>query len=79
METVVEVDGRAGLLEHLRKLLAPYPTAPPVTDATVRVKAYCYDPRIEWHTYMVILQDYGPIGYTDGPSWGQGEGRPKAP
>lgn len=26
-----------------------------------------YDERIGWHTYIVSLEDYGVLGFTDGP------------
>lgn len=68
MATVVELDDRAALLEHMRLLLAPWPTAPPVTDETVEIHSYYgIDGRNGWDTYIVILKDYGPFGFTDSP------------
>lgn len=68
MSTVVEVADRAALLDHMRKLLQPYPSAPPVTDETVRIESYYgVDKRNGWDTHIVILKDYGPFGYTDSP------------
>lgn len=67
MKTVVEVADRAALLAHLTELLEPYPSAPPVTADTVHVTRHCYDDRIEWDTYIVTLDYYGVLGYTDAP------------
>ncbi len=67
MQTVVEVADHAALLEHIAKLLQPYPTAPPVTADTVHIKPYCYDERIEWDNHIVTLDGYGVLGFTDGP------------
>jgi len=69
MATVVEVADRAALLEHMRKLLQSYPSAPPVTDETVDIVSYYgIDQRNGWDTYIVILKDYGPFGFTDSPA-----------
>lgn len=66
MATYVDLADRAALLDHMRKLLAPYPTAPPVTEETVEIKPYYgIDKRNGWDTHIVILKDYGPFGFTD--------------
>ena len=65
-ETVVELADRPALLAHLRKLLKPWPSAPPVQEDTVRVEPLGYRRPTEW-SCLVVLADYGPIGYTDGP------------
>lgn len=67
METVVELADRTALIAHCRALLAPWPTAPEVTEQTLKVSAYGYDPRIQWDTHLVFLEGYGVMGYTDSP------------
>lgn len=67
MTTVVEVANRAALLEHLRRLLSPYPRSPPITDETVHVTRYGWDDRIGWDVHIVTLDGYGVLGFTDGP------------
>jgi hypothetical protein len=60
LATLVELanDGDA-LLDHLRKLAAPWPTFPPVTPETVRLVPYVAGVR------LVTLDDYGVVGYLD--------------
>jgi hypothetical protein len=67
MKTVVEVADHTALLEHIRALAAPWPTFPPVSADTVHIERHCYDERIEWDNYIVTLDGYGVLGYTDGP------------
>lgn len=28
-------------------------------------KYYCYDDRIDWDTFLLIVKDFGPLGWTD--------------
>jgi hypothetical protein len=68
LETTVMLDDRAALLAHLARLLADYPTAAPlVSEKTVHVKHLIYDNRCDWDTYIVTVDDYGVMGFTDGP------------
>lgn len=67
METVVELADHQALLEHLRKLLEPWPSAPPVTEKTLFIKPHCFDQRNQWDTHIVFLAGYGVVGMTDGP------------
>lgn len=71
MTTVVEVDGFDGLLAHIRKLAEPWPTFPPVSVETVTVTQFIpgdsIDPRTGWDTHIVTLNDYGVLGFTNGP------------
>jgi hypothetical protein len=67
MQTVVEVADHAALLAHIRKLAELWPTFPPVNEKTVQIKPYGYDARIGWHTHIVTLDNYGVLGFTDGP------------
>ncbi len=71
-ETIVELPrDRGALIEHLKALLAPWPSAPPVTRETVVVEPYypeTADNRPEFFLdYLVSLKDYGVMGYTDSP------------
>lgn len=67
METVVEFDGRHELLEHLRHELAPWPTAPAVTESTVHIRPYGDDKRIGWEdVHIVTLDGYGVMGFCEG-------------
>jgi hypothetical protein len=67
METVAELPPtRPALVGYLQNLLKTWPTAPPVTLETVRVEPYAYDPRNNWGcTYIVTLDGYGVLGFTD--------------
>ena len=33
----------------------------------IKLKAYCYDERIKWDTYLVYIGGVGVLGFTDGP------------
>lgn len=65
MKTIIEVADQAALLDHIRKLAQPWPTFPPVTPKTVHIKPYGWDGRIGWETYIVTLDGYGVLGFTD--------------
>ena len=34
----------------------------------IKVEPYGYDDRIGWDTYIVFIDGYGVIGFTDGPT-----------
>jgi len=63
--TIVEIEDRAALVAYIQRLLASYPSAPPVKEDTVAVESYCFDERNGWDTHIVTLKGYGVIGYTD--------------
>ena len=63
MRTVVFLETRAQLILHLRAVLAPVPVA----EADILVRHYTFDKRIGWDTYLIVVRDYGPVGFTDGP------------
>jgi hypothetical protein len=65
MQTVVELPDGAALLQHLQNLLAPWDF--PVTPETLHVTHYAYDARIHWDTYVVTLDKYGVLGFTNCP------------
>jgi hypothetical protein len=66
MATMVEVADHAALLDHIRTLAEPWPTFPPMTSETVHIKPYGRDERTGWDTYIVTLDGYGVLGFTDG-------------
>lgn len=61
----------AALIEHVRGLLDNWPTAPPVTRKSLKVKPYYTDrttpdPRIGWSdTLLVTFKGFGVVGYVD--------------
>lgn len=64
LETTVEVEGRAGLVEHLR--LKFWGSGWPVLDFdAIDVDPYAYDERAWGKTYIVTLAGYGVLGFTD--------------
>jgi len=68
MATEVEVKDFPALLTHLQGLLSMFPTAPPVNAGTVTIAPYYgVDPRNGWDTHIVVLKDYGVMGFTDSP------------
>jgi len=62
MQTVVDFESFDGLVSILRA--TPY--TPSFDTSDIKVEKYCYDPRIEWDTYIVTI-DGNAIGFTDGP------------
>lgn len=70
METLVVLGNWDELKGYIKGLLWSWPTAPEVTDQTLHVKLYVDrgDSRIGWEkTYIVTLDEYGVLGFTDGP------------
>lgn len=66
MATEVELAGRDALVVHVRALLELWGIC--VRDCAVHVEPYAYDERVGWDTYIVTLDGYGVVGFTDGPS-----------
>lgn len=65
---VVEIDGFDGLLAHIRTLAEPWPTFPPITSDTVHIRPYLDEPE-----YIVTLDGYGVLGFTDSTGEQHGE------
>jgi len=66
MYTCVELPPtRAALTQHIKVLLEPMGVS--VSEAALHVHYYAYDDRIEWDTHIVMLDGFGPVGFTDGP------------
>jgi len=69
MKTVVDLDGSLdALLAHIRKTVHPFGYT--FVDEALTISLYCFDDRIGWNTYLVTLEGYGPVGFTDGPLLG---------
>jgi hypothetical protein len=67
METVQTIEPTLdAVVEEVRRVLGKW-WALRIDKTTVRVIPYCYDERIDWNTYMVMLDKYGVFGFTDGP------------
>lgn len=74
MQTQVELPDRAALLAHIAKLLEPFGYK--FEPSWVHVEPYAWyeadkaywDKRVRWHTYIVTLDGYGVLGFTDGPA-----------
>ncbi len=57
LETQVEITDLDDLLRHLRTIVEPWPTVPPINEKTVHIKPYYDDDQI------VTLDDYGVLGF----------------
>ena len=74
LKTVVELADRAALVGHVRRLLEPFDFRGDI-DAGLHIEPYAWfdkdkaiwDERVHWHTYIVTLENYGVVGFTDGP------------
>jgi len=66
----VEVNGRDGLLDHIRKELAPWPSAPPHDWKHITIQPYYGDDdRIGWKdVHIITLDGYGVLGFCEGPA-----------
>lgn len=72
MKEAVEVPDRPALIAHLQAIhaeTARYEGGPVIRDDTVRVEKYGreIDARIGWDTHIVMIDGWGPAGFTDGP------------
>ena len=74
METTVEIEPTMdALVEHLRvwtRLCGFYSEeeiVAGISPETLHVKAYGYDKRIDWDTYIVHSDAMGVFGFTNGP------------
>lgn len=67
MATMIEVDGRDGLLGAIRRAFEDY--GPEFADDQLHVMPYCGDDqRIGWkNVHIVTIDDYGVVGFCEGP------------
>jgi len=60
MATTIEIESKKELISILNKNIFG-------TDfENITIEPYCFDSRINWDTYIVHLEDYGVIGFTNG-------------
>ena len=66
MKEVVEVEGRAGLIEHLRSKHPNF--GPKFESESLSIEPYGGDDdRIGWkNVHIVVLSDWGPVGFCEG-------------
>ena len=68
LKTLVELNDRAALVEHCRRLIAANRTPPAAVTFSLVPYGLAPDPATGWPcTYLVMVHGYGPIGYTDAP------------
>ncbi len=65
LKTVVDIDSRAELVKHVREMLKEINFE--FQDADLTVEKYAHDSRTKWDMYIVRVQKYGTVGFTDGP------------
>lgn len=69
MAEVIEIDGRARLIDHLRKDFAPWPD---LDGRAEQIKIAPYggdDDRIGWrNVHIITLDGYGVVGFCEGPA-----------
>lgn len=63
MATCVEIEPTyEALKEHLKKILSYWPLPEPLV---LEIKRYGYDNRIQWESYIVKLEGWGVVGFTN--------------
>jgi len=67
MGEVEEINSLNELIEKIKTDLSIFKHSFSISSNTVHVEFYCYDKRINWNTYIVTLDGYGVIGFTNGP------------
>jgi hypothetical protein len=72
MEEVVELNDKAALVSHIKNgWKKHFPDhGYDFNQDTIKVKAYCFDDRIDWDTHIVTYEKGGHIhveGFTNGP------------
>lgn len=70
MKTAVDVNGREGLLAHIRKEFSDFWPVPDFADEKLHIKPYSGDDdRIGWKdVHIVTIDDYGVVGFCENPS-----------
>lgn len=67
LATVIELETRTQLIEHIENLYAGYVHGYDFTNIEVKPYYMKRDKRCGWkRTYIVSLPSFGPIGFTDG-------------
>jgi hypothetical protein len=65
LKTLVSVETREALVRHLKTVIWPLTMTDEEIERKLVVGPYGYDERIGWQTYIVLLSDYGVLGFTD--------------
>jgi hypothetical protein len=66
MATVIELPAEhAALVAHCAMLLDKWYFE--FKPEELHVEPYAFDPRISWDSYIVTIDRYGVMGFTDGP------------
>lgn len=71
MDEVVELKDKADLILHIKREWSSLPHDFEISEKTVQVEKYGFDDRINWDTYVVLLEmdgKPGAIGFTNGPA-----------
>jgi len=69
MKLVQAFEDKDDLVRHIDSIAESFRVTGfplPVNEDTVKIEYYCFDDRNKWDTYIVILEGFGPFGYTDG-------------
>jgi hypothetical protein len=66
MGTVVDLENGDALVDHVTSLLSHWGYGRSYVERFLRCQQYQYDPRIGWDTWLITLEGYGVIGFTDG-------------
>lgn len=64
MKEVMEIKSRECILKYLSKCDI-LPDKSRFAMDKLHIKYYGYDERIDWETYIVMLDNYGVVGYTN--------------
>lgn len=64
LKTLAFVDGFDGLVAHIAAILKPWGVA--VDKDKLKAEPYLFDPRTGWCDWIITLDGYGVVGFTDG-------------
>jgi hypothetical protein len=66
MAEIIEIENLDDMIKKIQKDLSMFAHEYVIDKNTVHVEYYTYDNRIEWKTYIVTLDNFGVIGFTNG-------------
>ena len=64
LENVREVENLQDIIDETTEMLSHYGLSPKPDE--FHVEYYCEDARIGWTTYVITLDNYGVVGFTNG-------------
>lgn len=68
METVEEIDPTMeAIASFINRKYAGWLGDLPFPVKRIKVIPYTFDTRIGWDTHIVVIEDFGVFGFTDGP------------